>query len=197
MSKKLKNIKAVNEMLLGEHKTQTKKSISFEGKKFVKKEVGENWIDDDGQSWEQKNGYKVKVGKFAKLREDLKAFPNCNKEICTCIEPSQTDLKMKAYHGMCLDCVVEMEHDLKLKGEYDEYERTKLLNNAEAWLKEAEIEKEVLKSTIKASFINEDGSIEEWDGLSEDEMITKIDEGFETFKTDFIDKLKNKETKED
>ena len=38
MSKKLKNIKAVNEMLLGEHKTQTKKTISFEGKKFVKKE---------------------------------------------------------------------------------------------------------------------------------------------------------------
>lgn len=190
MSKKLKNIKAVNEMLLGEHKTQTKKSISFEGKKFVKKEVGETWIDDDGQSWEQKNGYRVKVGKFAKLREELKAFPNCNKEICTCIEPSQADLKMKAYHGMCLDCVVEMEHDLKLKGEYDEYERTKLLNNAESWLKEAEVEKEVLKSTIKASFINEDGSIEEWDGLSEDEMVTKIDEGFETFKTDFIDKLK-------
>jgi len=196
MSKKLKNIKAVNEMLLGEHKTQTKKSISFEGKKFVKKELGETWIDDDGQSWEQKNGYRVKVGKFAKLREELKAFPNCNKEICTCIEPSQADLKMKAYHGMCLDCVTDMEHDLKLKGEYDEYERTKLLNNAEAWLKEAEIEKEVLKSTIKASFINEDGSIEDWDGLSEDEMITKIDEGFETFKTDFIDKLKNKETKE-
>ena len=190
MSKKLKNIKAVNEMLLGEHKTQTKKSISFEGKKFVKKEVGETWIDDDGQSWEQKNGYRVKVGKFAKLREDLKAFPNCNKEICTCIEPSQADLKMKAYHGMCLDCVVEMEHDLKLKGEYDEYERTKLLNNAESWLKEAEVEKEVLKSTIKASFINEDGSIEEWDGLSEEEIVSKIDDGFEEFKTNFIDKLK-------
>ena len=190
MSKKLKNIKAVNEMLLGEHKTQTKKSISFEGKKFVKKEVGETWIDDDGQSWEQKNGYRVKVGKFAKLREELKAFPNCNKEICTCIEPSQADLKMKAYHGVCLDCVVEMEHDLKLKGEYDEYERTKLLNNAESWLKEAEVEKEVLKSTIKASFINEDGSIEEWDGLSEEEIVSKIDDGFEEFKTNFIDKLK-------
>ena len=190
MAKKLKNIKAVNEMLLGEHKTQTKKTISFEGKKFVKKEVGETWIDDDGQSWEQKNGYRVKVGKFAKLREDLKAFPNCNKETCTCIEPSQADLKMKAYHGMCLDCVVEMEHDLKLKGEYDEYERTKLLNNAESWLKEAEVEKEVLKSTIKASFINEDGSIEEWDGLSEEEIVSKIDDGFEEFKTNFIDKLK-------
>jgi hypothetical protein len=91
---------------------------------------------------------------------------------------------------MCLDCVVEMEHDLKLKGEYGSYEQQKLLNNAESWLKEAEIEKEVLKTTIKASFIKEDGSIEEWDGLSEDEIIAKIDDGFEKFKTNFIDKLK-------
>jgi len=190
MSKKLKNIKAVNEMLLGEHKTQTKKTISFEGAKFVKKEVGETWIDDDGQSWEQKNGYRVKVGKFAKLREDLKAFPNCNKETCTCIEPSQADLKMKAYHGMCLDCVVDMEHTMKLEGDYDEYERKKLLSNGEAWLTNAEVEKEVLKSTIKAAFVNEDGSIEEWSGGSEEDVIAKIDNGFKKFKTDFIEKLK-------
>ena len=196
MSKKLKNIKAVSEMLEGKHKTQTKKTIAFDGKEVVRREVGELWTDTKGQEWEQRKGYKVKVGKLAKLREELKGFPNCRKDVCACIDAGQADLKMKAYHGMCLDCVVEMEHDLKLKGEYDEYERTKLLNNAEAWLKEAEVEKEVLKSTIKASFINEDGSIEEWDGLSEDEMVTKIDEGFKTFKTNFIDKLKNKETKE-
>ena len=193
---KLKNIKAVSEMLEGKHKTQTKKTISFDKKEVVRREVGELWTDTKGQEWEQRKGYKVKVGKLAKLREELKGFPNCRKDVCTCIDAGQADLKMKAYHGMCLDCVTDMEHDLKLKGEYDEYERKKLLNNAESWLKEAEIEKEVLKSTIKASFINEDGSIEEWDGLSEDEMITKIDEGFETFKTNFIDKLKNKETKE-
>jgi len=197
MSKKLKNIKAVSEMLEGKHKTQTKKTVSFDKKEVVRREVGELWTDTKGQEWEQRKGYKVKVGKLAKLREELKGFPNCRKDVCTCTDAGQADLKMKAYHGMCLDCVTDMEHDLKLKGEYDEYERKKLLNNAESWLKEAEIEKEVLKSTIKASFINEDGSIEEWDGLSEDEMITKIDEGFETFKTNFIDKLKNKETKED
>ena len=93
MSKKLKNIKAVNEMLLGEHKTQTKKVIAFDEKKVIKRDVGATWSDDKGQTWEQKNGYKVKVGKFAKLREDLKSFPNCNKETCVCVEPGQVDLK--------------------------------------------------------------------------------------------------------
>ena len=43
---KLKNIKAVKEMLGGEHKTQTKKTISFADKVFVKREVGETWVDD-------------------------------------------------------------------------------------------------------------------------------------------------------
>lgn len=193
---KLKNIKAVQEMLGGEHKTQTKKTVSFDKKEVVRREVGDTWTDDKGQKWEQRKGYKVKVGKLSKLREELKGFPNCRKDVCTCTDPGSADLRMKAYHGMCLDCVTDMEHDLKLKGEYDEYERTKLLNNAESWLKEAEIEKEVLKSTIKASFINEDGSIEEWDGLSEDEITAKIDDGFEKFKTNFIDKLKGEQNEE-
>jgi len=192
---KLKNIKAVKEMLTGEHKTQTKKTVSFADKVIERREVGETWTDDKGQKWEQRNGYKVKVGKLSKLREELKSFPNCNKETCTCIEPGQADLKMKAIHGMCLNCVVEMEHNLKMSGEYEEYERKKLLANAEAWLKQAELEKEVLKTTLKASFVNEDGSIEEWaEGMSEKELEEKIDKDFETFRKNFIGKLKNEQT---
>ena len=78
------------------------------------------------------------------------------------LDPGQADLKMKAIHGMCLNCVAEMEHKLIMDGTYDEYENKKLLDNAEAWLKQAELEKEVLKSTLQASFVNEDGSIEKW-----------------------------------
>ena len=195
MSNKLKNVKAVKEMLDGEHKTQTKKTVSFADKVIERREVGETWTDDKGQKWEQRNGYKVKVGKLSKLREELKSFPNCNKETCTCIEPGQADLKMKAIHGMCLNCVVEMEHKLKLNGEYKEYERKKMLANAEAWLKQAELEKEVLKTTLKASFVNEDGSIEKWkEGMTEDELMEKIDKEFETFRENFIGKLKNEQS---
>jgi len=194
---KLNNIKAVKEMLGGEHKTQTKKTISFTDKVVERREDGETWIDNKGQKWEQRNGYKVKIGKMAKLREELKSFPNCNTEnsSCNCTEPGQADLKMKAIHGMCLNCVVEMEHNLKMNGKYEEYERKKMLSNAEAWLKQAELEKEVLKTTLKASFVNEDGSIEEWaEGMSEAELVNKIDKDFEKFRTDFIGKLKNEQT---
>ena len=194
---KLKNVKAVKEMLGGEHKTQTKKTISFTDKVFVKREVGETWTDDKGQKWEQRKGYKVKVGKLSELRKELREFPNCNRENSSCnsTEPGTADLKMKAIHGMCLNCVIEMEHKLKLEGKYEEYERKKLLENAEAWLKQAEVEKEVLKTTLKASFVNEDGSIEEWaEGMSEEELVEKIDKDFETFRKNFIGKLKNEQT---
>ena len=176
---KLKNVKAVKEMLEGKHKTQTKKTVSFEKKEFVKREVGEIWTDEDGQEWTQKKGYKVKLGKLHKHRHLMKKFPNCRKDVCTCTDPGQADLKMKGYHGMCLDCVVEMEHKLKMEGKYEEYEKKKML-----------FEKDILKGSIEAQFINEDGSIEKWGGLNKDEVIDKIERGFEKFKTEYIGKLK-------
>jgi hypothetical protein len=62
--------------------------------------------------------------------------------------------------------------------------------SAEAWLKQAEFEKDILKYSIEASFINEDGSIEKWGGLDKDEVIERVERGFEKFKEEYIGKLK-------
>ena len=187
---KLKNIKAVKEMIAGNHRTQTKNTVGFdEQKEFVKREVGEQWTDNDGNIWEQKKGYKVKLGKLSELRDSLKDFPNC-KEGCTShMNPTRNDLRMKVIHGMCLDCVVEMEHSLKMEGKYEEYERSKILENAKAWLKQAELEKDTIKLAMQARFVNEDGSLEEWDGMSWGEMEEKIENEFRTFRENFIQKL--------
>ena len=79
---------------------------------------------------------------------------------------------------------------MKLDCTYDEYEKKKLLANAEAWLKQAEIEKDILKYQIEANFINEDGYIEKWGGLNKDEVIDRIEKGFQKFKEEYIGKLK-------
>ena len=193
MSKKLKNVKAVREMIAGTHKTQTKTNVSFgEKKTFVKREVGERWTDDDGTLWEQKKGYKVKLGKLSELRQDLNKFPNCKKEICTCTNPKRNDIKMKTIHGMCFDCVIEMEHKLKIEGKYEEYEREKVFANMKSWLKGAEVEKEALKTALKAKFVNEDGSIEEWNEMSWDEVEKKIDNEFRLFKENYLKKWEEK-----
>jgi len=187
---KLNNIKAVKEMIAGTHKTQTKTVVGFnEGQTFVKREVGDRWTDDEGNTWEQKKGYKVKLGKLSELRNDLNTFSKCPKEVCTCTNPKRNDHKMKAIHGMCFDCVISMEHQLKIEGKYEEYERQKILENAKAWLKQAEFEKEALKVAIKARYINEDGSFEEWDGIPWEEMEEKIENEFRIFRENFIQKL--------
>ena len=193
MSKKLKNVKAVKEMVAGTHKSQTKTTVGFgETKTIVKREVGDRWTDDSGNVWEQKKGYKVKLGKLSELRKELNTFPNCKKEICTCTNPKRNDIKMKTIHGMCFDCVIEMEHKLKIEGKYEEYEREKILANMKSWLKGAEVEKEALKTALKAKFVNEDGSIEEWNEMSWDEVEKKIDNEFRLFKENYLKKWEEK-----
>jgi hypothetical protein len=96
---------------------------------------------------------------------------------------------MKSLHGMCFDCVIDMEHQLKIEGKYEEYERQKMLDNGKAWLKQAELEKEALKAALNTRFINEDGSVEDWDGVSWEVMEKKIEEEFYTFKENFIKRL--------
>lgn len=187
---KLNNIKAVKEMIAGNHRTQTKNTVGFdEQKEFVKREVGEQWTDNDGNIWEQKKGYKVKLGKLSELRDSLKDFPNCKEGCASHMNPTRNDLRMKVIHGMCLDCVIEMEHKLKMEGKYEEYERSKILENAKAWLKQAELEKDTIKLAMQARFVNEDGSLEEWDGMSWSEMEEKIENEFRTFRENFIQKL--------
>jgi hypothetical protein len=191
---KLNNIKAVKEMIAGNHRTQTKNTVSFgEGKDFIKREVGQQWLDDDGNTWEQKKGYKVKLGKLSELRADVQTFSNCSKETCTCLTPSRNDLKMKVIHDMCFECVISMEHQLRIDGKYEEYENNKVLENSKAWLKQAELEKETIKLAMKARFVNEDGSLEDWDGGSWEEIESKIDNEFQMFRENFINKLENKE----
>lgn len=187
---KLQNIKAVKEMIAGSHRTQTKNTVAFDGEtEFVKREVGEQWTDNDGNIWEQKKGYKVKLGKLSELRNEINTFSKCPKEVCTCSTPNRNDLKMKTIHGMCFDCVVDMEHRLKLEGKYDEYVRQKKLDNAKAWLKQAELEKESVKLALKSRYLNEDGSFEEWDGVSWEEIEEKIENEFQQFRENFIQKL--------
>ena len=193
MSKKLKNVKAVKEMIAGTHKSQTKTTIGFgETKTVVKREVGERWTDDNGNVWEQRKGYKVKLGKLSKLRDELAKFPNCKKGCNSYLNPNRNDMKMRAIHGMCFDCVIEMEHEHRVNGTYKEYEKNKMLANMKSWFKQAEIEKEALKAGLKAKFVNEDGSFEEWNGMSWEEMNEKIENEFRIFKENYIQKVESR-----
>ena len=212
MSKKLQNVKAVQQMLDGSHKFQTKKTTGFSDAKLVAKknerhEIGDTWEETDSTGnifvIEQKDGFRIRKTKnseiFQELRDDLKSFPNCRKEICTCPGTHRLDKKMQVIHKMCFDCVIDMEHEMKKAGTYEEYSKNKIRENALAWLASAERDVAMLKQTYTqaAKFVtNSEGEIETWAAkMSPDEFDQTVQAQFDIFKENFLKRL-NGETNE-
>jgi len=211
MSKKLQNVKAVQQMLDGTHKFQTKKTVGFsdaQSKKSEHREIGDVWEETDSNGnvhvIEQREGFRIRKTKnseiFQSIRDELQSFPNCRKDTCTCIGTHQLDQKMRKIHGMCFDCVIEMEHELKKSGKYDEYEQNKIRENAMAWLRDAEQDVDLLKQAytqVQQFVSNSDGQVEHWSAkMTAEEFENTIQKQFEEFKTKFLEKL-NKENKQD
>jgi hypothetical protein len=211
MSKKLQNVKAVQQMLDGTHKFQTKKTVGFsdaQSKKSEHREIGDVWEETDSNGnvhvVEQREGFRIRKTKnseiFQSIRDELQSFPNCRKDVCTCVGTHQLDQKMRKIHGMCFDCVIEMEHELKKAGKYDEYEQNKIRENAMAWLRDAERDVELLKQAytqVQQFVSNSDGQVEHWSAkMTAEEFENTIQKQFEEFKIKFLEKL-NKENKQD
>lgn len=213
MSKKLQNIKAIQQMLDGTHKFQTKKTVGFSDAKSASKqserhEVGDVWEETDIHGnihvIEQHEGFRIRKTKnseiFQSIRDELRAFPNCRKDVCTCIGTHHLDQQMRKIHGMCFDCVIEMEHELKNTGTYEEYERNKIHENALAWLRDAERDVELLKKayTESTKFVsNGDGVIETWSAkMTPAEFEETIQKEWDKFKENFMKKLNGEEQDE-
>ncbi len=213
MSKKLQNVKAVQQMLDGSHKFQTKKTVGFSdadntAKKNERHDVGDVWEETDASTGttyiiEQRDGFRIKKTKASEVlqsvREELRAYPNCRKETCTCLEKHPLNDKMRKLHGMCFDCVIEMEHELKKEGRYEEYEQTKIRENALAWLAEAERDVALLKETYTqaSQFVtNSEGEKEVWSArMTPEQFEETVQAQFNEFKEKFLAKLDKENTK--
>ncbi len=208
MANKLQNIKAIQKMLDGTHAFQTRKTHGFtdakqKAEKNKRREIGEIWEEKIGNTIyqiEQQDGFRVKKPKNSvaeEVRSYLNSYPNCKKDCCkTNFGP--VDEKMRLIHGMCLDCVVDMEHELKKQGKYEEYEQKKIRENAEAWLKRAEQDVDMLKEVYtqaSSTVMNADGMVEHWSAkMTPEEFEKTIQTQFDNFKIKF---LKNLETKKE
>ena len=189
---KLNNVKAINEMIRGEHRTQTRKSKGFE-EKNISRAIGDTWTDKNGQKWEQKKGYKVKVSRLNKIRNiaqpDL--CPKCNNLTKT------FDKQFIAKVGKCYDCVVKEETLLHCEGVklkkpiYEQWEKAQVRANVESFLKDAKKDVEMLKSRFtKTEFVNSDGTIDKWQLPESVESIeASLDKQFDKFKDELLEKL--------
>ena len=206
MSKKLQNVKAVQQMLDGTHKFQTKKTVGFTDAADVAKRnehhlIGDVWEETDtaGTTYivEQRDGFRIRKTKnsdiLQSIRDEMHLFPNCRKDTCTCIGKHQLDQKMRKINGMCFDCTIDMEHELKALGKYKEYEQGKIRENALAWLRDAERDVEMLKMayTSASEFVSSgNGEVETWSAkMTPEEFEETVQKQFEIFKQNFLENL--------
>jgi len=174
---KRKDVERMRNLIKGKSGESAETQVGFTSKKKDHKE-GDIW-EEGGKKWIIKDGIKQTYTKLDKIKKEaiLPLFcPNCGS-----LMKNTHDSKMYKLHKKCLDCVIKLETKLKINGEFEEYERNIVANNAESYLDNLE---QYLLEAINESntqYVSEKGEIERWKG-----GVNK-NEFFEQMKTNFID----------
>ena len=200
MSNKLQNVKAIKQMLAGEHRTQTRKSIYTGKTNTSKSEVIESFEDGKPKVWIETDakGFRTKVTQhdgfttrqpensiLKKVQEALtvpEKCPSCGKNM----RDHEKRLNFKFYfkRGKCFDCVIKEERNIKQQGEeaWKQYQKEIMLSNAEAWFKDTDKEVEIVKQQVKeTTWENADGERNEIDISS---FIERIEKDYNKLKED-------------
>jgi hypothetical protein len=136
----------------------------YEGEVEQKREVGEVWTDKDGKEWEQKEGFKINRSKMDDVREYLSKLNTCSAEDCETIQYSNADKKLIRKTSLCSNCLSKLETKLKIDGTYPYYEDYKISRNQLAYVRDLKMrfEEALAGVTKQFGFVNEDGSINNW-----------------------------------
>jgi hypothetical protein len=115
-------------------KTLTKKvQVGYGDQESKEREIGDRWIDLEGDEWEQKKGYKMKISN-APARGLADKCKDCDTLIL-----NTWNKQIFKYNGRCYYCQIEFEAKLKSKpGKYEEWVANKEKANKEAMMKELE-----------------------------------------------------------
>ena len=119
-----KNIQKVQDMLDGNYKSKIQVGYNTSDER---REVGDKWIDSDGNHWEQKEGYRTKnTSNVSHYSWDEKCS-DCEKLII-----KKWDKDVFKADGRCYYCQIDFEAVLKSKPiKWFAYRRLKeLINNA-------------------------------------------------------------------
>ena len=69
---------------------------------------------------------------------------------------------MYTIHGICHDCVLKIERELKLAGLYEQYEQSIIMGNLAGFLKDVQGMFEDQQKSHEVGFVTEQGEIENW-----------------------------------
>jgi hypothetical protein len=180
---KSNDVQRMRNIISKKYNDKTTTQIGY-NKSQIQYNEGEVW-EENGKQWTIKNGIKQNITRFDTLKQ-LTTFPlkcpKCNKHM----KLFRANKIMWSVHKMCLNCVIDMEAELKLEGKYEEYSSNMIKNGIREYTKEMEdILLDLALNPSEESFITESGDIEVWKGKGIDK--TKAIEELQNY----IHKLKN------
>jgi len=166
---KRKDVERMRNLIKGKTGESAEVQVGYTTKKVDHKE-GDVWTEG-GKDWTIKDGIKQTATKLDKVKKEaiLPLFcPSCGG-----IMKKRNDVKMYNIHKKCFDCVIDMEHKLKIEGKYEQYERDMLANNAEDYINDLESYLLEALNSSNDQFVSEQGEVERWKGGLDKEKVTE------------------------
>jgi hypothetical protein len=188
---KRKDVERMRNLIKGKSGESSELQVGYTKSQEQHKE-GDIW-EEKGKKWTIKDGIKQTYTKLDEVKKAaiLPLFcPSCGG-----IMKKRNDTKMYNIHKMCFDCVVKMEHKLKIEGKYEQYERDMLANNAEDYINDLESYLLEALNSSNDQFISERGEVERWKGGLDKEKVTEeLKEFFNEHKEDIKEYKQNDKT---
>lgn len=154
---KYRDVQRARNLIKKDYHAKSVEGIGYQ-KAFEERKEGDVW-EEDGKTWTIKNGLKQTASKLDAIRKSVTKPILCPS--CSSIMNYRLDTKMWKIHGICYDCVVNMEADLRHMGKFESYEKAMVTGNLEAWAKDMQIYvEEILAET--STHVTEEGVVEDW-----------------------------------
>ena len=109
--------KALKDLMSGKEHTKEYVQVGYEGKK-------------------ENLGGKTRESELSKTMQSVRMpwfCPKCNKAM-----KKKLDDKFWRTQGHCFDCQIEIENKMRIEGVFEDYAKTKMLENQKAYLKDLE-----------------------------------------------------------
>jgi len=166
---KRKDVERMRNLIKGKVGESAELQVGYTNKKEDHKE-GDIW-EEGGKKWTIKDGIKQTATKLDKAKKEAILPLFCPS--CKSLMKKRNDTKMYNIHKMCYDCVINMEHKLKIEGKYKKYERNTIANNAEDYIKHFESHLMEALNISNEQYVSEKGEVERWKGGIDKKKLTK------------------------
>ena len=187
---KRKDVQRARNLIMGKTGASTGTQVGYK-KETKEYQEGDVWTEGR-KTWTIKNGIKQTVSKLDAIKKEVFMPLSC--PCCGKIMKSRLDKPNYKIHKKCHDCVIEFEHKLRIRGEYDNYiKKLKAKNSIELT---NEIESYLLDAinSSNSSFVSEDGVVEKWvGGVDKNEWNKKIKEAAKIRREHIEKELNDKE----